>query len=108
MTRVAQQAALASLENDDFMKQSLNLNVKNKEALFKQIEKLGLKPVPSAANFILFFPDRDIDTINQGLLKEGVIIRPLQPFGVPSGMRVTVGFEEDNNFFIEKLKKCLS
>jgi histidinol-phosphate aminotransferase len=108
MTRVAQQAALASLENNDFMKQSLNLNIKNKKALFNQLEKLGVKPVPSAANFILFFPDRDIDTVNQGLLKEGVIIRPLQPFGVPNGMRVTVGFEEDNNFFIEKLKKCLN
>ena len=108
MTRVAQEAALASLENDDFMKQSLSLNVKNKEPLFDQLEKLGLNPVPSAANFILFFPDRDIDKINHELLKEGVIIRPLQPFGVPNGMRVTVGFEEDNNFFIKKLKKCLS
>jgi len=108
MTRVAQQAALASLENDDFMKQSLNLNIMNKKTLFNQLEKLGVNPVPSAANFILFFPDRDIDAVNQGLLKKGVIIRPLQPFGVPNGMRVTVGFEDENNFFVEKLKKCLN
>ena len=44
---------------------------------------------------------------NQKLLKKGVIIRPLPPFGVPDGMRVTVGFEEDNNYFIQKLKKVL-
>jgi histidinol-phosphate aminotransferase len=108
MTRVAQEAALASLENDDFKKQSLDLNNKNKEALFNQLNELGVNPVPSAANFILFFPGKDINEVNQSLLKEGVIIRPLQPFGVPNGMRVTVGFEEENNFFIEKLKKCLS
>ena len=107
MTRVAQQAALASLENDDFMKQSLNLNIKNKKVLFKQLENLGLKPVPSTANFILFFPGGDIEAVNQGLLKEGVIIRPLLPFGVPNGMRVTVGFEDENNFFIEKLTHVL-
>ena len=107
MTRVAQEAALASLENDDFKHQSLKLNEKNKEALFNQLNALGVNPVPSAANFILFFPDRDINEVNQNLLKEGVIIRPLQPFGVPNGMRVTVGFEEENNFFIEKLTKYL-
>jgi histidinol-phosphate/aromatic aminotransferase/cobyric acid decarboxylase-like protein len=38
---------------------------------------------------------------------EGVIIRPLHAFDVHDGMRVTVGFEEDNDFFIEKLKKVL-
>jgi histidinol-phosphate aminotransferase len=108
MTRVAQEAALASLENDNFKKQSLDLNNENKEALFNQLNELGVNPVPSAANFILFFPGKDINEVNQDLLKEGVIIRPLQPFGVPNGMRVTVGFEEENNFFIEKLKKCVS
>jgi histidinol-phosphate aminotransferase len=108
MTRVAQEAALASLENDNFKKQSLDLNNENKEALFNQLNELGVNPVPSAANFILFFPGKDINEVNQDLLKEGVIIRPLQPFGVPNGMRVTVGFEEENNFFIEKLKKRVS
>ena len=107
LTRVAQAAALASLENDDFKLKSVQLNRKNKPILFSQLKDLGLKPVPSAANFILFFPETDIKRLNEALLKEGVIIRPLAPFGVPNGMRVTVGFEEDINFFIEKLKKVL-
>jgi histidinol-phosphate/aromatic aminotransferase/cobyric acid decarboxylase-like protein len=37
-----------------------------------------------------------------------VIIRPTAGFGIPEGMRVTVGLEEENEFFIQKLKKVLS
>ena len=99
---------MASLENDDFKNRSAALNKKNKEKLYNQLVELGLDVVPSSTNFILFFPGRDIDEVYKDLLKEGVIIRPLKPFGVPDGMRVTVGFEEDNNFFIEKLKKVQS
>jgi histidinol-phosphate aminotransferase len=107
LTRVAQRAALASLENDDFKNKCVDLNRRNKEILFDQLQKMGLNPVPSAANFVLFFPGSDIDQIYEALLKEGVMIRALRPFGVPNGMRVTVGFEADNNFFVEKLGKIL-
>jgi histidinol-phosphate aminotransferase len=68
---------------------------------------MGIKVIPSETNFLLFVPEIDPNELNQRLLKEGVIIRPLAAFGVPDAMRVTVGFEEDNDFFIEKLKKVL-
>jgi histidinol-phosphate aminotransferase len=107
VTRVAQAAALSSLENEDFKLRSWRLNNKNKVILFHQLEEMGLKPVPSAANFILFMPEGDINLLNEALLKEGVIIKALAPFGIPNGMRVTVGSEDDNRYFIEKLKKVL-
>ena len=107
VTRLAQAAALASLQDDAFARHSRDLNRENKERLFRQLQKMGLKVIPSEANFLLFFPGVDIADLNLRLLKEGVIIRPVQAFGVPDGMRVTVGFMEDNDFFIEKLKKVL-
>jgi histidinol-phosphate aminotransferase len=107
VTRLAQAAAMASLENDDFKHQSAALNLKNKEKLFVQLKEMGLEVIPSEANFLLFFPGIDTTELNRRLLKEGVIIRPLHAFGVPNAMRVTVGIEEDNDFFIEKLKKVL-
>jgi histidinol-phosphate aminotransferase len=107
VTRIGQTAALASLRDDEFKNKSAALNVKNREKLFQQLTQIGLKVIPSVTNFILFFPGIDITVLNNHLLKEGVIIRPLQAFGVPDGMRVTVGFEEDNDFFVEKLKKVL-
>ncbi|MBW1996450.1 MAG: histidinol-phosphate transaminase [Deltaproteobacteria bacterium] len=107
VTRVGQQAALASLQNDDFKMRSAEVNNRNKEVLFNKLRDLGMNPVPSHANFILFFPGKDINEVNERLLREGVVIRPLKAFGVPDGMRVTVGFEEDNDFFIEKLRRVM-
>jgi histidinol-phosphate aminotransferase len=104
-TRLAQAAALASLENDDFKHQSAELNQKNKQRLYHQLKDLGLPVIPSETNFLFFLPGEDTRELNQRLLKEGVIIRPLHAFGIPEGMRVTIGFAEDNDFFLEKLKK---
>lgn len=107
VTRFAQVAALASLENDDFKNQSAALNQKNKKILLAQLDNLGLKVVPSETNFLMFFPGVNLMELNTRLLREGVIIRPLGGFGVPDAMRVTIGFQEDNDFFIEKLEKVL-
>lgn len=107
VTRIAQVAALASLQDDKYKNESVKLNVKNRKKLFEQLTQMGLKTIPSVTNFLLFFPETGIEELNVRLLKEGVIIRPLQAFGFPDAMRVTVGLEEDNDFFIEKLKKVL-
>jgi histidinol-phosphate aminotransferase len=105
VTRLAQVAALASLRDDEFKNKSARLNAVNRERLFQQLNRLGLKVVPSKANFILFFPGTDTNDLNERLLKEGVIIRPLHGFGFPDGIRVTVGTQEENDFFMEKLEK---
>lgn len=107
VTRLAQVAAMASLENDHFKDSAHQLNLKNKDKLFNQLSDMGLKVFPSETNFLMFLPGTDVMELNKRLLKEGVIIRPIGGFGVPEGMRVTVGFEEDNDFFIEKLKKVI-
>jgi histidinol-phosphate aminotransferase len=108
VTRIAQAAALASLRDDGFKTKSAELNIKNREKLYRQLTEMGMKTVPSVTNFFLFFPGTAVDELNVRLLKEGVIIRPLQAFGFPDAMRVTVGLEEDNDFFIQKLKKVLN
>lgn len=107
VTRLAQNAALASLDNDGFRIKSFKLNLRNKKRLFEKLKELKIEVVPSETNFLMFFPKTDISQLNENLLREGVIIRPLRAFGVPDAMRVTVGSEEDNNFFIEALKKYI-
>ncbi len=108
VNRAAQAAALASLENDDFKQRSAALNVENKAKLYRQLKEMRINVIPSETNFLCFLPPVDTAELNRRLLREGVIIRPLHAFGVPEGIRVTVGFEEDNDFFIEKLKKVLN
>jgi histidinol-phosphate aminotransferase len=108
VTRIGQRAALASLENDDYKNRSVRLNRANKAKLLGQLRSLGLRVIPSQTNFLLFFPDLAVAELNIRLLKEGVIIRPTGGFGIPEGMRVTIGLEEENEFFIKKLKKVLA
>ena len=108
VTRVAQRAALASLKNDDFKNSSARLNLKNKQKLFNQLKEMDVRVFPSETNFLFFIPKANVEELNAGLLKEGVIVRPLEPYGVPEGIRVTVGFEEDNDFFVKKLKEVLT
>jgi histidinol-phosphate aminotransferase len=107
VTRISQRAALASLENDDYKNRSLQLNRTNKAKLFSQLQSFGFRVLPSQANFLLFFPEVDIADLNLRLLREGVIIRPTAGFGIPEAMRVTIGLEEENDYFIAKLKKTL-
>ncbi|MCX6558784.1 MAG: histidinol-phosphate transaminase [Candidatus Aminicenantes bacterium] len=107
VTRIGQRAALASLENDDYKNRSARLNRANKAKLLGQLQSLGLRVLPSQTNFLLFFPSGDVNELNLRLLKEGVIIRPTAGFGIPEAMRVTVGLEEENDFFIKKLKKVM-
>jgi len=107
VTRLAQNAALESLKNDDFKLYSYKKNLENKKKLIENLIELKVNVIPSETNFLMFFPDTDIDRLNDNLLKEGVIIRPLKAFGVPDAMRVTVGTQEDNDFFIRILKKYL-
>lgn len=109
VTRPSQAAAMASLQSDEFKDYSARVNVKNREILFNRLTELGLKVIPSKANFLLFFPGAgvSIPDLNEQLMAEGVIVRPMAGFGVPDAMRVTVGTEEENTFFIETLKKVL-
>ncbi len=108
VTRIGQRAALASLEDDDFKNKSVRLNRANKAGLFPRLQGLGLRVIPSQANFLLFFPGVDVAELNQRLLRRGVIIRPMAGFGIPDAMRVTVGLEEENDFFISELENALA
>jgi histidinol-phosphate aminotransferase len=107
VTRVGQRAALASLEKDDYKDMSAHLNRVNKAKLFSRLQELGLRVLPSQANFLLFFPEVNVAELNLRLLKQGVIVRPAGGFGMPEAMRVTVGQEKENDFFIAKLRQAL-
>jgi len=108
VSRAAQAAALASLQDDRFKNRSLRLNRRNKARLLGQLRGLGLRVIPSQTNFLLFFPGVDVDELNQRLLRQGVIIRPMAGFGIPDAMRVSVGLQEENDFFIAILEAILA
>jgi histidinol-phosphate aminotransferase len=102
----AQWAALAALEDHDHVSRSLNANRQGMEYLSKEIAELGLEQVPSQANFILLRVGSGNDVFRQ-LLAQGIIVRPMAAYELPEYVRVTVGTMEENQKFIEALKKVI-
>lgn len=103
--RLAQVAALAALTDTDHIQKSIQLVYEGRRYLYKELEKIGIPYVPSEANFIFIDFGKDIEEVFQGLLREGIIIRPGKAWGYPTCGRVTIGKMADNRRFIKALKK---
>ncbi len=103
---LALEAARAALADDRHVERTRRL-VKEGLALFeKAFRAMGLKFVPSSANFILVETGKGRDTF-QALLREGVIVRPMDVYGLPEHVRITVGTPAENRRCIKALKKVL-
>ncbi len=81
--------------------------VRERDALLRGLDSLeGVRAWPSEANFILF-QVKDARRIWKALLREGVLIRDMTET-FKDALRVTVGTEGENRFFLKRLKKVLS
>jgi histidinol-phosphate aminotransferase len=106
--RLALIAALASLEDRGHVERSQKVNAEGKEYLYRRFGEMGVEYLPSQANFFMLVNlIHPVQTINQALLRRGVIIRPTAPFGIPEAFRVTIGTREQNQHVIEAFKAAL-
>ena len=104
---LAQAAAIAVLNDTDYLAQTYEVNRSGKRLLEQAFQHLGLEYVPSHANFILVKVGEQAAQINQALLKQGVIVRPVAADGLPEWLRVSIGLPEENQRFIDALSACL-
>ncbi len=100
---IAQVAALNALRDEGHLERSRKINEEGKRYLCRELDRLGLRYVPTEANF-LYIPVRDSMTIYERLLHEGVIVRSMGP----DAIRVTIGLPEENKRFVEALKEVIS
>ncbi|RKD33753.1 histidinol-phosphate transaminase [Thermohalobacter berrensis] len=103
VNKMAQVAAVAALEDQDFIKKSYEVNKKGKEYLYQEFDKLGLEYAPSETNHIFVNVKKDANKIFVELQKRGMIIRPI----MGTWIRVTIGIEAQNKLFIKLLKEVL-
>ncbi|MBV8845725.1 MAG: histidinol-phosphate transaminase [Bryobacterales bacterium] len=106
---VASAAAIAALDDVEFLKLSLETNAKGMQQLTSEVKQLGLEPAPSEANFVMLplsSPER-AEELFSTLLQEGVIVRPLKSFGLPSCVRITIGTPEENDLCVAMLQRIL-
>jgi histidinol-phosphate aminotransferase len=84
------------------------MNEGGRHFLCEEFTAMGVKYVPSRANFILVDVGRSGTDIFQRLLKEGVIVRPMASFGMETALRITIGTPEENRRLVKALKKVLA
>lgn len=104
---IAQAAAIASLADDDFVARSYAANQAGMAQLTQGFDRLGLSYIPSYANFVSF-KVANAGVVNQKLLQNGVIVRPIANYEMPDYLRVSVGLFSENARFLEVLEKILN
>ncbi|MCA9801287.1 MAG: histidinol-phosphate transaminase [Cyanobacteria bacterium HKST-UBA02] len=101
----AQAAGLAALDDHDFLDRTKKNNKEGKRFLNENLDRLGFQRAPSYSNFVMveMGSEERAAALNMGLLRHGIAVRPLGPFGLPSCVRITIGSPEE----MEKLVKAL-
>lgn len=96
VSSLAQAAALAALEDDAHLAASVRLVREGRAQLEEGLVRLGLKVVPSQANFLLFRVPGDASGVADALRARGMLVRDMRGYDLPSALRLTVGTPEMN------------
>jgi histidinol-phosphate aminotransferase len=104
---LAQAAGLAALDDEAHILECVRMIEAGRHFLYDEFKRIGLQYVPSRANFILVDVGRNAADIYQKLLHQGVIVRPMTPFGLETALRITVGTPEENRKLVKALRVVL-
>ncbi len=107
VSQVAQMGALAALEDPEHITRSQELNQKQMQQLCTACDELGLPYIPSVANFLTIEFGQHAAKIQQSLLQQGIIVRPLDNYGMPHHLRVTIGRSHEVDQLIDAIKMLL-
>jgi histidinol-phosphate aminotransferase len=106
VTSLAQVAVVAAMDDKAHIAETLRVNAEGMDYLEQEFGRLGIAFVPSHGNFILA-DVRDGRAVYNQLLRRGVIVRPMNGYGYPRHVRVSVGLPEENRKLIMALEAIL-
>jgi len=100
---LAQAAALGALKDEAFVRLTVDTNRRNLARMAQEFGRMHIPFVPSVANFLmLLMPSEDLaGALYEECLSRGLIVRPVASFGVPCGIRVNSGTDDETAFAIE-------
>jgi histidinol-phosphate aminotransferase len=104
---LAQVAAAAALSDQAHVARTRVLNREGLQMFSEACERLGLRYVPSQANFLLIEIGERCAQVHQRLLERGILTRTGEVFGMPTYLRVNTGTPEQNARFVEALTDAL-
>jgi histidinol-phosphate aminotransferase len=104
---VAEAAGLAAIRDANHIRKTVENNAMGAAWLLERFKELGIKAIPTSANFIYLTVDEDAAAFTKRMQAEGVIVRSLVPWGAPNAIRVSIGTPEQNEIFFRALKKVV-
>ncbi len=102
-------AGIAAMDDRNFLKKTVETNREALRYLHAELERLEVDYIPSLANFVTIdFGDMEtVSRIFNGMMRKGVVTRPLTGFGLPHCLRISTGTQEQNERCIAVLEDVL-
>ncbi len=107
VSAVAEAAGLAAIRDEAHVRRTLENNAAGAVWLMERFADLGLRAIPTNANFIYFETEENADVVSGRMQAEGVIVRSLAPWGIENGIRVTIGTPEQNEAFLRAVRNSV-
>jgi histidinol-phosphate aminotransferase len=104
---LGQAGAVAALADREHVERTVNTNHEQRALVEKGLKKLGLATIPSVCNFVTVDVGGPGPDMFQALLRDGLITRPLLPYGMPNHLRISVGLAEQNKRLLDALERRL-
>ena len=105
---IGQEAARAGLADSAHVQRSAELARDGISRFREAAPGLGVVAYPSLGNFLLIDVKRPAGEVYDGLLREGVIVRPMAVWGLSTHLRISIGTEEQNERCLRALRKVLN
>ncbi len=104
---LAQAAAVAALDDAAFLAKTRKLVKTGARDITRALDKLKIRHIPTAANFVLIELGPRASEIAHALLMRGVMVREMSAWKLSGYIRVTIGLAAENRLFIQALKQSL-
>jgi histidinol-phosphate aminotransferase len=103
---IAQAGAIAALDDDAHLRDTKRVIDEGRAYLQEQFAEMQISFVPAAANFLMVNVG-DGCAVFQKLLQRKIIVRPLNGYGLPEWVRISVGTMEENEKVIAALREVI-
>jgi histidinol-phosphate aminotransferase len=105
VSTLAQAGALAALEDSAHIRKTVENNAGQADLLFQAISAAGYAVTPTWGNFLYCDIGVHARHFAEGLRLEGILVRPLESWGAPESIRITVGTPQQNDALLRALRK---
>ncbi len=105
---VAQAIALASLDDDDWFRQTCRRVIASRSQLTAALESMGFDVQPSMANFVLArHPGHRAEALYEALRERGILVRYFNLPRIADYLRISIGTEDECERLSNELKQLV-